>query len=366
MRESGVHHGGCGSSSLHECIELLNNTIRNAPASLHSGIEHDKLLGPQQVMSPNVEESPTTTSVQPSGSAAFDTSLVKDEPQTQVNQVKTEVATTEVKPSTLDVKEELSEPEVKEENCVDPTREEAQESKENAPLTDSEDSLDPERVAEELSRLSGTQVPMVSVSTHPESEEGASAPNSTRNWEGAAAPNSIRDRDHGPYAPQRAGRYLGRLRSPDPFMFNTTIWINHDQEASARMHEDPVEQLRDRVFCMKQNLETLRTRLTHVADLRDAQGIREDHHALVARLNEVEECASVHTLREFMTKIHRLEAMLTGKHGGVIGEAIRVCNRRIDHQQAASNDVHVRIRTQDWHHELSDQEDEELQLSTRC
>ena len=149
-------------------------------------------------------------------------------------------------------------------------------------------------------------------------------------------------------------------------MFNTTIWINHDQDASARMHEDPVEQLRDRVFCMEHNLETLRTRLTQVADLHDAQGIQEDHRALVARLNEVQECASVHTLREFTTKIHRLESMLTGEHGGVIGEAIRVCNRRIDHQQATLNNVHARIRTQDWYHELSDQEeDEELQLSTR-
>ena len=31
-------HGGCGSSSLRECIELLNNTERNAPAALHSRV----------------------------------------------------------------------------------------------------------------------------------------------------------------------------------------------------------------------------------------------------------------------------------------------------------------------------------------
>ena len=31
---------------------------------------------------------------------------------------------------------------------------------------------------------------------------------------------------------------------------------------------------------MEANLETLRTRLTQVEDLRDAQGIREDHRAL--------------------------------------------------------------------------------------
>ena len=60
---------------------------------------------------------------------------------------------------------------------------------------------------------------------------------------------------------------------------------------------------------MEHNLETLRTRLTQVADLRDAQGIREDHRALVTRLTEVEECASVHALREFMSKILRLESM---------------------------------------------------------
>ena len=91
--------------------------------------------------------------------------------------------------------------------------------------------------------------------------------------------------------------------------------------------------LRDRVIAMEHNLATLRTRLTQVADLRDAQGIREDHRAIIARHNEVEECATVHTLREFMSKICRLEAMFTGEDGGVIFQAIRACNRRIDSQQ---------------------------------
>ena len=40
-------HGGCGSSSLRECIELLNNTRRNAPATLHSGVKDEKLSDPQ-------------------------------------------------------------------------------------------------------------------------------------------------------------------------------------------------------------------------------------------------------------------------------------------------------------------------------
>ena len=49
-------------------------------------------------------------------------------------------------------------------------------------------------------------------------------------------------------------------------MFHSTIWLEHDQEASARAHEEPIEQLRDRVYTMDHNLETLRTRLTQVAD----------------------------------------------------------------------------------------------------
>ena len=34
-----------------------------------------------------------------------------------------------------------------------------------------------------------------------------------------------------------------------------------------RMHEDPVNCLRDRVIAMEHNLDTLRTRLTQVADM---------------------------------------------------------------------------------------------------
>ena len=130
-------------------------------------------------------------------------------------------------------------------------------------------------------------------------------------------------------------------------MFNSTIWIRHDSETSAHMHEDPVDCLRDRVMAMEHNLDTLRTHLTQVADLRDAQGIREDHRAVIERLNEVEECATVHTLREFMSKICRLEAMFTGEDGGVIFEAIRACNRRIDSQKNTLDDFYARIRAQE-------------------
>ena len=67
-----------------------------------------------------------------------------------------------------------------------------------------------------------------------------------------------------------------------------------------------------------------------------------------------------------MSKILRLEAMLSGEHGGVIGEAIRACNRRIDNHRSMMEDFHARISTQDWYHDISDQEeDEEIRVTHR-
>ena len=41
-------HGGCGSSSLRECIELLNNTERNTLADLHSRVKKEHASDPRQ------------------------------------------------------------------------------------------------------------------------------------------------------------------------------------------------------------------------------------------------------------------------------------------------------------------------------
>ena len=147
--------------------------------------------------------------------------------------------------------------------------------------------------------------------------------------------------------------------SPDPFMFHTTIWMEHDHEASASAHEEPVEQLRDIMRAMQANLETVRTRVSQIADLRDAQGLREGQRALTARLTEMEECTSVRTLRGFMSRIPRIEALVSGNHGGIIGEAIRACNMRLDNHKATMDDFYARIRTLEWYHDLSEQESEE-------
>ena len=76
--------GGYGSSSLKECIELLNATSNITPAPLDSGVGQ-KSTDPPQVMSPNMEGPSTEADAQPSnGSVSQNPSQVRDEPQSQV------------------------------------------------------------------------------------------------------------------------------------------------------------------------------------------------------------------------------------------------------------------------------------------
>ena len=170
---------------------------------------------------------------------------------------------------------------------------------------------------------------------------------------------TAREQGYGPYAPQGARRARGRYNSPDPFLFNTTIFLEHDADANEAQN-DPVLNLQRRLMCVEHNNETLRTRLTQVVDLRDTQGIRQDHRAIVARLDEVEEYASASNFREFMTKIQRLESMLLNDGGGTVGEAIRVCTRRIDQQQATLDDVQSRVRAQEGNWEWSEENSENI------
>ena len=127
-----------------------------------------------------------------------------------------------------------------------------------------------------------------------------------------------------------------------------------------KMQDDPIGSLHSRLRCVEHNIETLRTRLTQVFDLRDTQGIRRDHRAIATRLDEVEEYASASTFREFMTKIQRLESMLLSDGGGTVGEAIRLCTRRIDQQQATLDDVRSRVRAQEANMEWSEENSENI------
>ena len=142
-------------------------------------------------------------------------------------------------PRRLNAKEEVSEQDADDQDS-DALREELQISRDEFPPHDSEDSLGPEHVENELRRLTAAHSQMMGTASTREPMEGATAPDST--WE-----------NHSPYAPQRSRNNRGRQLSPDPLMFHTTIWLEHDQEASARAHEEPIEQLRDRGCTMEAN-----------------------------------------------------------------------------------------------------------------
>ena len=277
---------------------------------------------------------------------------MKDEPQSQV---KCDPAM-ETKPDsnspTREVKAEQKESESKEENTASVKQEE------RTPEPDSEDSFTPERVIEAVQRLLDTRESRASAYVQPEEGREATPPQ-TAPRERALVSEASREQGYGPYASQGARRARGRHRSPAPFLFSDTIFLEHAVEAN-EAQDDPMGHLRSRLMCAEHNIETLRTRLTQVVDLRDTQGIRQDHCTIVARLDEVEEYASANTFREFMTKIQRLESMLVNNGGGTVGEAIRVCTRRIDQQQASLDDVRSRTRAQDGNWEWSEENSENV------
>ena len=150
-READLSHGGCGSSSLRECIELLDQAVRNSPAASHSGPKLEKETGPPQVMSPNVEERQATAVQIPFEKTLGDLLTPKEESQGSSQQVKSEVSTPKLEPLPTDVKEEGEEFDTPG-RSPDALREDMTGVAENYPH-DSEDSLSQEHVASELRRL---------------------------------------------------------------------------------------------------------------------------------------------------------------------------------------------------------------------
>ena len=346
--------GGYGSSSLKECIELLSTTSRVTPAPLDSGVGDS--ADPPQVMSPSMEKSLTDERIQPSsgsvsqetavvalptdGSTSQNTPQVKDEPLSQVKCESVKEIKTESSSSTQEVRVKQEESETTGEAAASVKQEEQRE--EQAPEPDSEDALTPERTFEVIQRLLEIQESRTGESELVRRDREMNSPHANPG-ERVSDPETSRVYVYGPYAPQGGRRARRRYDSPDPFMFNTTIFIEHE-ELENEMRDDPIGSLHSRLRCVEHNIETLRTRLTQVVDLRDTQGIRREHRAIATRLDEVEEYASASTFREFMTKIQRLESRLLTDGGGTVGEAIRLCNRRIDQQQAALEDVRSRVR----------------------
>ena len=348
---------------------MLNTTSRSAPAPLDSGVGDS--ADPPQVMSPNMEKSLTDEMTQPSsGSISHETALValptdgsisqntpqvKDEPLSQVKCESVKETKTESSTSTQEVKVKQEESETVGENTASVKQEEQHE--EQAPEPDSEDSLTPERTFEVIQRLLEIQESRTGEGEQVNEDRESNSPHANPR-ERVSGSETSRGHEYGPYAPQGGRRARRRYDSPDPFMFNTTIFIEHEALAN-EMQDDPIGSLHSRLRCVEHNIETLRTRLTQVFDLRDTQGIRRDHRAIATRLDEVE-YASASTFREFMTKIQRLESMLLTDGGGTVGEAIRLCTRRIDQQQATLDDVRNRVRAQEANTEGSEENSENI------
>ena len=107
------NQGGYGSSSLKECIELLNATA-NAPAPLDSGV--GKPGTPRQVMSPSMDIPSTKGEVTTSsGSLSQVQPLVKEELQVKTELVQEETPKPEDCAISPEVKQEQKESETKEE-----------------------------------------------------------------------------------------------------------------------------------------------------------------------------------------------------------------------------------------------------------
>ena len=276
------------------------------------------------------------------GSTSQNAPQVKDEPLSQVKCESVKEMKTESSSSTQEVKVKQEESETVGDNTASVKQEEQHE--EQAPEPDSEDSLTPERTFEVIQRLLEIQESRTGEGEQVNEDREINSPHANPR-ERVSGSETSRGHEYGPYAPQGGRRARRRYDSPDPFMFNTTIFIEHEALAN-EMQDDPIGSLHSRLRCVEHNIETLRTRLTQVFDLRDTQGIRRDHRAIATRLDEVEEYASASTFREFMTKIQRLESMLLTDGGGTAGEAIRLCTRRIDQQQATLDDVRNRVRAQ--------------------
>ena len=79
-------YGGCGSSSLQECLDRINQTRNTAPAPCHPGVRNDESSNPPQVMSPNVDREQIHDSEQVHDTLPKDVPLPEDKSQSRIKE----------------------------------------------------------------------------------------------------------------------------------------------------------------------------------------------------------------------------------------------------------------------------------------
>ena len=232
-------------------MNAKNAKPRDTPAPLDSGVDHDS-VSPPQVVSPNMEGPLTKAEPLPSsgsisqevsqetqqanGSISQCVPQMKNEPQSQDSCDPTTETKPESSSSTREVKAEQEESKGKEDNLASVKQEE------RTPDRDSEDSFTSEGVVAAVQRLLATRAPEASVNAQPdEGRETALSPAASRERTSALAATG--EQGYGPYASQGARHARGRKRTPDPFLFSTTIFLEHEA-APSEAQDDPMGHLR--------------------------------------------------------------------------------------------------------------------------
>ena len=85
------------------------------------------------------------------------------------------------------------------------------------------------------------------------------------------------------------------------------------------------------------------------------ESLREGQETLSARVRDIEECITVHHVREYMRHVILIESRM-GATGGVIGDTLRQRLVMLDQHAANISLLRERMRTQDWYRDLSEQE----------
>ena len=90
----------------------------------------------------------------------------------------------------------------------------------------------------------------------------------------------------------------------------------------------------------------------------DMSELREIQNNLSSRISRFEESVNLHHVNESLRRIIRLEESVGHGH---VGESVREFHVRLSQWQCAANLARLedRMRTQNWHHELSDQESDD-------
>ena len=99
--------------------------------------------------------------------------------------------------------------------------------------------------------------------------------------------------------------------------------------------------------------ELLKNRIDGIEAGTDMRGLHKGQDKLSNRTRRFEESVNLHHVNESLNRVIRLEASVGRGH---VGESLRQRQERVSQCEAGLTDLENRMRTQDWWHDLSEQE----------